>query len=381
MVGRGIDVTGISHIVNYDIPHSATTTSIASAAPAAWVARASPTPSSRPRKGSELTRIEMRIDRLLRRFEVVGFESGEKPVGVPTAGDGAAEGEAAEAEPAKEPAPPMFGRGGRPLKRYRRAFKRALWPSRTASARLAQAQPIDLWLEPRLLKADFRKRWPRDAPGEFLAVGLPARIIVARRMGIAQHDGGHRKASAKRRRDGQGLQRLIDHAQLVACHDDQRKSEIVGHVGHVLLARQWRQQSARSFDQHHVGPRQPIVEARPQQALVDLTAFRLGRQMRRQRSGKSLWANGRQLSRPAGGLPEGQGVVGNQPARFAPAAAGRGLVDPHPASQFDQIAGNQCGDIRFADAGVGPGDEQTFNPFARHIDALSVLGPDCGPNR
>jgi ATP-dependent RNA helicase DeaD len=76
-----------------------------------------------PEEGSELTRIEMRIDRLLRRFEVVGFESGEKPVGVPTAADGAAPGQPAADEAPKEPAPaPMFGRGGRPLKRYRRAL-------------------------------------------------------------------------------------------------------------------------------------------------------------------------------------------------------------------------------------------------------------------
>ena len=51
VVGRGIDVTGISHIINYDIPRSATITSIASAAPAAWDARGWPIPSSRPKKG------------------------------------------------------------------------------------------------------------------------------------------------------------------------------------------------------------------------------------------------------------------------------------------------------------------------------------------
>ena len=122
VVGRGIDVTGISHIVNYDIPqfcddyvHRVGRTGRMGREGVAYTFVT-------PEEGSELTRIEMRIDRLLRRFEVAGFESGEKPVGVPTAGDGAAEGEAAAAEPAKEPAPPMFGRGGRPLKRYRRAL-------------------------------------------------------------------------------------------------------------------------------------------------------------------------------------------------------------------------------------------------------------------
>ncbi len=52
VVGRGIDVTGISHIINYDIPSSPTTTSTASAAPAGWAAKAWPTRSSRPKKGT-----------------------------------------------------------------------------------------------------------------------------------------------------------------------------------------------------------------------------------------------------------------------------------------------------------------------------------------
>jgi ATP-dependent RNA helicase DeaD len=123
VVGRGIDVTGISHIVNYDIPqfcddyvHRVGRTGRMGRDGTAYTFVT-------PEEGSELTRIEMRIDRLLRRFDVVGFESGEKPVGVPTAADGTAAGQPAADEPPKEPAPaPMFGRGGRPLKRYRRAL-------------------------------------------------------------------------------------------------------------------------------------------------------------------------------------------------------------------------------------------------------------------
>ena len=88
--------------------------------------------------------------------------------------------------------------------------------------------------------------------------------------------------------------------------------------------------------------------ARPQQVLVDRAAFGFGRQMGCERSGKALRANGRQLARLAGRLPQSQRVVGNQFALFAAAATGRRLIDPHPALQVDQVAGNQCRHIRLA---------------------------------
>ena len=56
-----------------------TTTSTASAAPAAWAAKASPTRSSRTEEGGELTRIEMLINRLLKRDEIEGFSSVASP--------------------------------------------------------------------------------------------------------------------------------------------------------------------------------------------------------------------------------------------------------------------------------------------------------------
>ena len=123
VVGRGIDVSGISHIVNYDIPqfcddyvHRVGRTGRMGREGVAYTFVT-------PEEGSELTRIEMRIDRLLQRYEVAGFESGEKPVGGPRHGRRPGPSEAAAAEAAKEPpAPPMFGRGGRPIKRYRRAL-------------------------------------------------------------------------------------------------------------------------------------------------------------------------------------------------------------------------------------------------------------------
>ena len=68
VVGRGIDVTGISHIINYDIPqfcddyvHRVGRTGRMGREGVAYTFVT-------PEEGSELTRIEMRIDRLLKRF-------------------------------------------------------------------------------------------------------------------------------------------------------------------------------------------------------------------------------------------------------------------------------------------------------------------------
>jgi ATP-dependent RNA helicase DeaD len=72
-----------------------------------------------PEEGNELTRIEMRIDRLLKRDEISGFESVSRPMAAPTpeAGDATAE----SGEPAKKPTP-MLGKGGRAPRRFRRAL-------------------------------------------------------------------------------------------------------------------------------------------------------------------------------------------------------------------------------------------------------------------
>ena len=56
-----------------------------------------------PEEGSELTRIEMRIDRLLKRYEVPGFDLGGRPEAKPEAATTTATGEPIEAEPPKEP--------------------------------------------------------------------------------------------------------------------------------------------------------------------------------------------------------------------------------------------------------------------------------------
>ncbi len=131
VVGRGIDVSSISHIINYDIPqfcddyvHRVGRTGRMGREGVAYTFVT-------PEEGGELTRIEMRIDRLLKRYEVPGFEAAaqrSQPAAVPQAagGDSAGGGEpGAAGEPAPEaPAKkaPLYGRDGRPIKRFRRAL-------------------------------------------------------------------------------------------------------------------------------------------------------------------------------------------------------------------------------------------------------------------
>ena len=132
VVGRGIDVSSVSHIVNYDIPefcddyvHRVGRTGRMGREGVAFTFVA-------PEEGSQLTRIEMRIERLLQRDEIAGFEAFDQrprpaPVEMlPTGGfsRGAAPTEApaeAEAEATKKPAAGLLGKG-RGAKRHRRAL-------------------------------------------------------------------------------------------------------------------------------------------------------------------------------------------------------------------------------------------------------------------
>jgi ATP-dependent RNA helicase DeaD len=105
VVGRGIDVSGISHIINYDIPefcddyiHRVGRTGRMGREGVAFTLVTS-------EEGNELTRIEMRINRLLRRTELEGFEAFTRP------------DDPEKSEP-KEPKP-VFGK---PLRRIRRAL-------------------------------------------------------------------------------------------------------------------------------------------------------------------------------------------------------------------------------------------------------------------
>lgn len=127
VVGRGIDVSGISHIINFDMPQSSDD----------YVHRVGRTGRMgregiaftfvTPEQGIELTRIEMLINKLLTRDEIEGFiavaqvappQTPSGPVafgpGIPTAPAAAA------AEPPKPAAPPPPGK--RAPRRHRRAL-------------------------------------------------------------------------------------------------------------------------------------------------------------------------------------------------------------------------------------------------------------------
>jgi len=131
VVGRGIDVSSVSHIINYDIPefcddyvHRVGRTGRMGREGIAFTFVS-------PEEGPQLTRIEIRIERLLQRDEIPGFEAFDRraapaPVEqVPTGGfDRAAAAKAAAepaAEPAKPPAKTLLGKG-RGSKRHRRAL-------------------------------------------------------------------------------------------------------------------------------------------------------------------------------------------------------------------------------------------------------------------
>ena len=75
VVGRGIDVSGISHIINYDVPqfsddyvHRVGRTGRMGREGVAYTFIT-------PEEGNELTRIEIRINKLLTRDEIKDFES------------------------------------------------------------------------------------------------------------------------------------------------------------------------------------------------------------------------------------------------------------------------------------------------------------------
>ena len=106
LVGRGIDISSISHIFNYDIPqysddyvHRVGRTGRMGRDGVAYTLVS-------PGEGESLTKIEMRIDKLLKQGEMEGFQL--------TAGPPAA---SAEKEGAAKPKPPP---GGRAAKKYRR---------------------------------------------------------------------------------------------------------------------------------------------------------------------------------------------------------------------------------------------------------------------
>jgi ATP-dependent RNA helicase DeaD len=131
VVGRGIDVSSVSHIVNYDIPefcddyvHRVGRTGRMGREGVAYTFVA-------PEEGPQLTRIELRIDKLLERDEIEGFEACDRrmrdatsPHGERHPGEGAAPAAVvaeAEAPAPKRPAPGLLGKGRAP-KRHRRAL-------------------------------------------------------------------------------------------------------------------------------------------------------------------------------------------------------------------------------------------------------------------
>jgi ATP-dependent RNA helicase DeaD len=122
VVGRGIDVTGISHIINYDIPqfcddyiHRVGRTGRMGRQGVAFTF-------VNPEEGGELTRIEVRINRLLQRADIPGFEFAGGQVSRQPSPAESHPAEATDGQPAPAPRPAPQPAPGRIPKRYRRAL-------------------------------------------------------------------------------------------------------------------------------------------------------------------------------------------------------------------------------------------------------------------
>ena len=120
VVGRGIDVSGISHIINFDIPefsddyvHRVGRTGRMGREGVAYTFVTT-------EEGNELTRIEQRINRLLKRAEIEGFDA-VAPVAT-IRGDGEADADLETRPDSAPPPPPPSSLMKRPPKRYRRAL-------------------------------------------------------------------------------------------------------------------------------------------------------------------------------------------------------------------------------------------------------------------
>ncbi len=105
IVGRGIDVSTVSHIVNYDVPqfcddyvHRVGRAGRMGREGVAFTLVTA-------EEGAELTRIEIRINRLLERFDLPGFEAFSKPV------------EGTNDEPDRFERKPVFGQTRRRVRR------------------------------------------------------------------------------------------------------------------------------------------------------------------------------------------------------------------------------------------------------------------------
>jgi len=113
VVGRGIDVTSISHIINYDIPQFCDDyvhrVGRAGRMGREGVAFTFVT----PEEGIELTRIEVRINLELKRDEISDFEA--------TTSTKVEEDDADESQKTSSTAPPLLGRG-RGRRRHRKAL-------------------------------------------------------------------------------------------------------------------------------------------------------------------------------------------------------------------------------------------------------------------
>jgi hypothetical protein len=137
----------------------------------------------------------------------------------------------------------------------------------------------------------------------------------------------------------------------------------VGEISDIFLFPQRGQQAAGPFHQDNVAALQPVFNSRVQPPFVELLSFFSRGQVWRKRRGKDLRTHAGEVSRAARGFPQEGGITGNQLVSDSLAAARGRLIDPHFYPASSQLAGDGGRYAGFADAGIGPGDEQAWNGF------------------
>ena len=129
-------------------------------------------------------------------------------------------------------------------------------------------------------------------------------------------------------------------------------------IGRIVGLADGRHQPAGPFDDDNLAAPPPVIQPAPQQLRVDLFPLRLRRQMRCQRRGEPLWANGFQLAGPTGRFPQRHRIIRNQSPSYPPTAAGRRLIDTNLYSRPAQGRCDPRCDERFTDRRVSANDKQ-----------------------
>ena len=175
--------------------------------------------------------------------------------------------------------------------------------------------------------AEVGENWRDAAEFELEAVAERRGVAVVGRQHVVEHNAGNGQRLGPGGGGDEREQRAVDRADAIGHDDDERKTKMLGQIGDVVTFADRRHQPSRALDDDDVAPPPPELDALPQQGRIDFLAFLLRRQVRRQRRGKSLRADGAQIAGLSSGFPEREGIVRDERSPSAAAAAGGRLID------------------------------------------------------